>query len=121
MIRERTMAELAATLASPRAGSGQASHGSLADHIPLKLLQCGKNADHHPARWRRGVDLRALAGAQPQTDTALRQLLTRADQVGELSAALGRASCRARLCPDVSNPAGACYFKTKKQPLTITL
>src|SRR3546814_7804925 len=36
--------ELAATLASPRAGSGQASHGALADHIPLKLRQCGKNA-----------------------------------------------------------------------------
>src|SRR3546814_3437363 len=35
--------ELAATLASPRAGSGQASHGALADHIPLKLRQCGKN------------------------------------------------------------------------------
>src|SRR3546814_1354438 len=47
--------ELAATLASPRAGSGQASHGALADHIPLKLRQCGKNAEHHPARWRRGV------------------------------------------------------------------
>src|SRR3546814_2218991 len=46
--------ELAATLASPRAGSGQASHGALADHIPLKLRQCGKNAEHHPARWRRG-------------------------------------------------------------------
>src|SRR3546814_3749971 len=39
--------ELAATLASPRAGSGQASHGALADHIPLKLRQCGKNAEHH--------------------------------------------------------------------------
>src|SRR3546814_2240595 len=60
--------ELAATLASPRAGSGQASHGALADHIPLKLRQCGKNAEHHPARWRRGVDLRALAGEHPQTD-----------------------------------------------------
>src|SRR3546814_10114049 len=67
-------------LASPRAGSGQASHGALADHIPLKLRQCGKNAEHHPARWRRGVDLRALAGEHPQTDTAIRQILHRADQ-----------------------------------------
>src|SRR3546814_3062363 len=41
--------ELAATLASPRAGSGQASHGALADHIPLQLRQCGKNAEPHPA------------------------------------------------------------------------
>src|SRR3546814_1442689 len=73
--------ELAATLASPRAGSGQASHGALADHIPLKLRQCGKNAEHHPARWRRGVDLRAPAGEHPQTDTAIRQILHRADQV----------------------------------------
>src|SRR3546814_3695649 len=48
--------ELAATLASPRAGSGQASHGALADHIPLKLRQCGKNAEHHPARWRRSEE-----------------------------------------------------------------
>ena len=71
---------------SPRAGSGQASHGALADHIPLKLRQCGKNAEHHPARWRRGVDLRALAGEHPQTDTAIRQILHRADQVGERSA-----------------------------------
>src|SRR3546814_964932 len=75
-----------ALLASPRAGSGQASHGALADHIPLKLRQCGKNAEHHPARWRRGVDLRALAGEHPQTDTAIRQILHRADQVGERSA-----------------------------------
>src|SRR3546814_8288482 len=78
--------ELAATLASPRAGSGQASHGALADHIPLKLRQCGKNAEHHPARWRRGVDLRALAGEHPQTNTAIRQILHRADKVGERSA-----------------------------------
>src|SRR3546814_2076641 len=63
-----------------------ASHGALADHIPLKLRQCGKNAEHHPARWRRGVDLRALAGEHPQTDTAIRQILHRADQVGERSA-----------------------------------
>src|SRR3546814_11772199 len=48
--------ELAATLASPRAGSGQASHGALADPIPLKLRQCGKNAEQQPARWRRGVE-----------------------------------------------------------------
>src|SRR3546814_12028923 len=64
----------------------QSSHGALADHIPLKLRQCGKNAEHHPARWRRGVDLRALAGEHPQTDTAIRQILHRADQVGERSA-----------------------------------
>src|SRR3546814_14829027 len=46
----------------------------------------GKNAEHHPARWRRGVDLRALAGEHPQTDTAIRQILHRADQVGGRSA-----------------------------------
>jgi hypothetical protein len=34
------------------------------------------NAEHHPARWRRGVDLRALAGEHPQTDTAIRQICT---------------------------------------------
>src|SRR3546814_4294821 len=32
------------------------------------------------------VDLRALAGEHPQTDTAIRQILHRADQVGERSA-----------------------------------
>src|SRR3546814_11663088 len=59
--------ELAATLASPRAGSGQASPGALADHIPLNIRQCGKNADHHTARWRRGFALRALSAEHPQT------------------------------------------------------
>src|SRR3546814_3002752 len=38
--------ELAATLASPRPGSGQASHGALADPIQHNHRPCGTHSEH---------------------------------------------------------------------------
>ncbi len=64
----------------------ESRHGAFADQLPLEFGQRREDVEHEAAGRCRGVDLRALAGENPQAHAAGRQILHRVDQVGEVPA-----------------------------------